>query len=310
MAARLNVALTGASGFVGSYILARLLTGGHKVRVLIRQPAHFSPKIADAKLHVVPGSLFDDRALSQLVQGVDAVIHIVGIIRQIPGAGQTFERIHVESTQRLIRTAKQAGIKRWVHMSALGSRPDAVSAYHATKWQAETCVRESGLDFTIFRPSIIHGPDGEFMQMVKGFWCNLMPPFVPYFSAGPFGTGGAGRLQPIWVQDVARCFVESLANINTMGETYPMGGPSTYRWPQLYQVCARHLPKARQKKILAVPVWKANLIARLPGAPFNHDQVIMSQEDSVCDIGKVQSDFGFKLAAFDSTFSQYATQIQ
>lgn len=303
------VALTGATGFVGRHVLSRLRLEGFRVRALVRDPSRLDK--TDARVQGVAGGLFNDAALAELVKGADAVVHLVGIIMEKPGKGQTFERVHTEGTQRLLAAAKSAGVKRWVHMSALGSRPDAVSRYHRTKWQAECAVRDSGLDHTIFRPSIIHGPDGEFMQMVKGFCCGLFPPFMPYFGAGLLGRGGAGRLQPVWIEDVARCFVDALTNTKTINEVYPLGGPDVYTWPGLYTTCHQYIPGARKgRKPMAVPVWYANLIAGKPGVPFNRDQVIMSQEDSVCDTAKAREHFGFELAAFEPTFAQYAAQIE
>ena len=310
MSKPLTVALTGASGFVGGHVLARLLTEGHKVRALVRSPTRFDPKVSDAKLTVVEGGLFDDRALAQLVDGVEVVVHLVGIIRQRPRRGQTFDRIHHEATRRLVVAAKQAGEPRWLQMSALGTGPSAVSTYHRTKWLGEQVVRNSGLAYTIMRPSIIHGPDGEFMEMVKGFWQKRFPPFVPYFGSGIWGRDRAGHIQPVWIDDVAQCFTEAMTRDRTIYETYPLGGPDVYTWPGFYETCKKHLPRARNKKIVAVPAWYASVIAGKPLVPFNKDQVIMSQEDSTCTIGKVQNDFGFELAAFEPTFAEYAEQIR
>ena len=305
----LCVVLTGATGFVGRHLLGRLLVAGHRVRVLARDPDRLAVK--DSRLHVVRGGLFDDTALSELVDGADAVVHLVGIIMESRRRGQTFERVHTLATRRLIDAARAAGVKRWVHMSALGSRPDAVSRYHRTKWEAEQAVRGSGLAFTVFRPSLIHGPDGEFMQMVKGFCCGPFPPFMPYFGAGLLGRGGAGRLAPVWVEDVARCFADALTLDRTVGETYPLGGPDVYTWPGLYLTCKQYLPGAKpRRQPLAVPVWYANLIAGKPGVPFNRDQVIMSQEDSVCETVKAREHFGFEPAAFEPTFAGYADEIE
>ncbi len=301
------VAVTGATGFVGRHVLPQLLAAGHRARVLVRDPRKLGN--ADARVTQVIGDLFDSRALADLLEGAQAVVHLVGIIMQKPRDGQTFQRIHVQGTVNLVDAAKAAGVKRWVQMSALGTRPDAKSEYHLTKWAGESAVRASGIPFTVFRPSIIHGHDGEFMQMVKGFCCDRFPPFLPYFGAGLFGAGGAGRLQPVYVEDVARCFVAALTTPKSIGETYPMGGPDTYTWPELYLTCQRHLPKARKKKPFPVPACYAMMISGLPSVPFNRDQVIMSQEDSTCQIQKVQTDFGIELAPFEATFESYAAQI-
>ena len=304
----LCVALTGATGFVGRHILPKLLEAGHTVRALVRDRSKLQTK--DARVTAVIGDLFDPPALTELCKGADAVIHVVGIIMEKPRQGQTFQRVPVEGTANLLDGARATGrVRKWVHMSALGTRPDAVSTYHRTKWEAEELVRTSGLDFTIFRPSIIHGPDGEFMQMVKGFWCNWFPPFVPYFGAGAMGGKGAGRLQPVHVDDVAACFVGALTNAKARNETYPVGGPEAFTWPDLYRAVQPHLPEARKKKVRAVPVWYANLIAGKPVVACNNDQVILNPEDSVCETSKLRADFGIELKAFEPTVAEYAANI-
>ena len=128
--------------------------------------------------------------------------------------------------------------------------------------------------------------------------------------AGLMGLGGAGRMQPVWVEDVARCFVDAVTNERARGEIYPIGGPDRYTWPQLYRAIKSHLPGARNKPIVAIPVWKAKILAALPGTPFNRDQVIMSQEDSICDTVKVEADFGVVLASFEEKLAEYAGRIE
>lgn len=304
----LCVALTGATGFVGRHTLPALLARGYHVRALVRDPERLKnhPNVTAVK-----GDLFDAAALDELCHGTQAVVHLVGIIEEKPRMGQTFDRVHHEAVVNLLAAAKRQHVNRWVHMSALGSRPPesagAISDYHRTKWLGEVAVRRSGLDWTIFQPSIIHGPDGEFMRLVKGFWCDLFPPFVPFFGT----RETAGRLQPVWVEDVARCFAAAIESKRAISEVYPMGGPTAYTWPDLYAAVRKHLPSGavRNKKIVGVPVWYAKMIAGLPGVPFNKGQVIMSQEDSVCEIGKVQRDFGFELADFEEKLSEYGSRI-
>ncbi len=303
---RWTVALTGASGFVGGHVLRQLLAAGHGVRALARKlgdlPRH-------ERLTAVEGGLFDDAALAKLVEGCDGVIHVVGIIAEHPQRGQTFERVHVQGTENLLAAAKGAGVRRWAQMSALGARADSPARYFQTKWRAEEAVRESGLAFTIFRPSIIHGPEGEFIRMVKGFWKSWLPPVVPYFGAGLLGLGRKSRVQPVWVEDVARCFVAALVEPCAVGKTYCLGGPEAMTWPEMYRAVKRHLPDTKTKPILAVPAWYARLIAGLPLVPFNRDQVVMSQEDSVCDIAPAQRDLGVTFAPFEPTLAAYAPRL-
>src|SRR5687768_9499458 len=157
-----RVFITGASGFVGSAVLEELLSRGYSANALVHRG---ELQVTGDRVTTIKGDLFDRKALDEGLRGCDAVIHVVGIIMERPGKGVTFERIHVEGTRNVVDAAVRNGVRRYVHMSALGSRPDAASRYHRTKFQAEQYVRGSGLEWTIFRPSLIHGPRGEFMRM-------------------------------------------------------------------------------------------------------------------------------------------------
>lgn len=304
-----TVALTGATGFVGRHVLPRLLVDGHRVRALVRDPDKLGAN--RARVEAIQGDLFNQAACTELVRGADAVIHLVGIIAEEPSLGQTFQRVHVDATRNLLDATIHSGaVKRWVHMSALGARHDSQAQYQQTKAQAEDHVRASGIPWTIFRPSIIHGHDGEFMQMVKSFVCSPVPPFIPYFCQGVLPNGPSTKLQPVWVEDVASCFVGALSNPRTIGENYPLGGPDALTWPELYLACQRHLPGARPwKKTLGIPACVAMCLSSMPGAPFNADQVLMSQEDSTCQIAKAEIDLGVRLAPFEETFAAYAKDV-
>jgi NADH dehydrogenase len=302
--------LTGASGFVGSAVIDELISRNYTVNALInRRPlqAH-----AD-RVNAIQGTLFDPAALDKGLHGCAAVIHLVGIIMQRPSKGITFHRIHFERTKNVVDAAKRAGVKRFIHMSALGTRPDAISDYHKTKYQAEEYVRTSGLDWTIFRPSLIHGPKGEFMAMEAKWARKKAPPFLfmPYFGRGPFGTKGAGNLQPIFVGDVARAFVDALAKPQTIGEIYPLGGAEVVTWPQLHRLAAESII-GKRRAVMAVPTWYARLLTHIVPArllPFNRDQVIMSQEDNTADMTKFKHDYGWEPQGIRDTLKAYAGQL-
>lgn len=303
-----QVFVTGGSGFVGSAVIDELLSRGFRVHALVNRR-----KIDRADVQSFPGGLFDDAALDEGMHGVDAVIHLVGIIMQRPSKGVTFERMHVEGTRRVVDAAKRNGIARYAHMSALGSRPNAISDYHRTKHQAEEYVRRSGLDWTIFRPSFIHGPAGEFMQMEAKWARRKAPPFLfmPYFGAGLTGRGGAGQLQPVYVGDVARAFVDALEKPNTIGEVYPIGGPDVVTWPQMHHIVSEAIVGKRRAAV-AIPAWYAKAVTHVvPGAllPFNRDQVIMSQEENTCDLAKFVETFEWTPRPFEETVKAYAGQI-
>src|SRR5687768_55908 len=155
----MRVFVTGGSGFVGRAVVAELLGRGHAVTLLVHRGAVDG---LTGDVRTVRGDLFDDAALDAGMAGCDAAIHLVGIIFEKPANGVTFDRVHHQGTRHLVDGARRAGVRRYVHMSALGTRPNAASEYHRTKHLAEEYVRASGLDWTILRPALIHGPRGEF----------------------------------------------------------------------------------------------------------------------------------------------------
>ena len=304
-----RVFVTGASGFVGSAVIEELVSRGYGVNALVNRRA---PK-AGGDVRAIKGDLFNAAALDEGMTGVDAVIHLVGIIMERPSRGVTFERIHFQGTKSVVDAAVRNGVRRYVHMSALGVRPDAVSTYHRTKYRAEQYVRGSGLDWTIIRPSLIHGPGGEFMQMEANWARGKWPPFLfmPYFGAGAFGRGGAGKLQPVYVKDVARAFVQSLGSPKTIGEVYPLGGPDQLTWPELHRTSAEAIV-GKRRRVAALPAWYAKALTYVvprPLLPFNRDQVIMSQEDNTCDLAKFRADFGWDPQPFAPTLGEYAGKL-
>jgi uncharacterized protein YbjT (DUF2867 family) len=309
-----RVFITGGSGFVGQAVIAALLEHGWQVVALARKGAKTGlPGDAPAfppAVRVVYGDILDPGPVESGIFQADAVIHLVGIIAENRSRNVTFERIHVQATRAVIDVAKRAGVKRFVQMSAIGARADAVSTYHKTKFAAEQIVRDSKLDATIFRPSMIHGPKGELMKMEAGWSRGTAPPFLymPYFARGLLGTCGAGMIQPVYVNDVARAFVESLTNPAAGGATYDLGGKDRVTWPQFHQICAREIT-GKSRPVAAIPAWTAKAMTRLaPGSllPFNRDQIIMMQEPNICDMEKFAAAFGWEPGGLVPTLRLYA----
>jgi NADH dehydrogenase len=321
-----RVVVTGASGFVGTAVVRELVARGHKAVCLVRNREKLAVRtdqLAADRYEIVEGDLFDDEALQAAVVGAEACIHLAGVIFQRRWAGQTFRRVHVEATRRVLDACQAAGVRRIAHMSALGARPDAVSRYHRTKFEAEGLVRSGGLDWTIFRPSIIHGPYGEFMRLMKTFvaeaWVpalGVLPSPIPVIPC--FGDG-MNKLQPIDVTDVAHCMVASLSMPTTIGRVFACGGPKAITWRDLYRICREKIPGAKSwKPVVGLPVWLAKALALspamllpiLPGyMRFNVDQVQMSQEDSVCDTAPLEQAFGIRLRDFETELARYAPLI-
>ncbi len=317
-----NIMVTGATGFVGRSVVRELLARGLRPVCLVRSRQKLigqHPHVDPDRLAIVQGSLGDRNALRHAAKLSRAAIHLVGIIIARRLKGQTFRRVHAQGTRNVIDAVDEAGIKRFVHMSALGTRPGAVSTYHRTKWAAEEYVTQSGLDWTIFRPSLIHGPEGEFMRMIKRFICGLVPPVIPYFGSGQ------AKVQPVSVKDVAFCIVEALGRADTFGKVFPLGGPKAYSWIELYNTCRAMMPGAKRwKPFASLPVSGAKVMAALSAPPmalvelaapsigtfrFDAGQVQMSQEDSVCDHTLAETAFDMRMRSFEDELALYAGEI-
>ena len=272
-----SVFVTGATGFVGHALLQRLCAEGHIVRCLVRRGSEGDLRGFGA-ITRIEGDVVSRRGLAEGLAGCDAAIHLVGIIREHRAAGVTFERVHVEGTQNVLEAAKAAGVTRYVHMSALGTRPGAASRYHRTKWAAEEAVRASGLAWTIFRPSIIYGPGDGFVTMLASMVRRL--PAVPVIGSG------RQRVQPIAVEQVAAGFAGALERPATIKQTYEVGGPEPVTMLELLDLIGRALGRRRVRRVhvpLGVMTPLARVLHPLPGFPVTPDQLLMLGEHSVCD---------------------------
>jgi uncharacterized protein YbjT (DUF2867 family) len=305
-----RVFVTGGSGFVGSAVIGELLARGHSVNAVIHRG---DLPTTSPELQEIRGDLFSAAALDRGMSKCAVVIHLVGVIMEKPSKGITFDRVHYEGTRAVVDAARRNGIDRFIHMSALGTRPNAASRYHQTKWCAEEYVRQSGTDWTSFRPALIHGPGG-FMRREAAWARKAAPPFVamPYFGKGLLGLGGSGLLQPVFVDDVARAFVEAIDRSQTIHKTYDLAGPDRIMWPQFHEAASVELT-GKRRLAAPLPAWFAKLLASVGLGPllgFNRDQVIMSQEDNIGDPTPFEADFGWKLRPFRDTFREYAPLLR
>jgi NADH dehydrogenase len=283
-----RVLLTGARGFVGSEVLRQLLASGHEVVAISRR---LQAKDASPGVIQVAADITGD-GWQRWCQGCGAAIHLVGIIRQVPRAGVTFERAHVVATRRVIAACRALGIRRLVHMSALGAREGAATAYHRTKWQGEEAVRASGLDWTIFRPSTLFGPGDGFSTTIARAVRRF--PVFPVFGDGTY------RVQPIAVDEVARCFVAALERPVTVGETYELGGPEALTYNEVLRRVGQALGLRRAFVHLPLGLSKlaVSVIQHVPGAPITRDQLTMLLEGSTCDSSAASLTFGVPAARF------------
>ena len=286
MQAARRVFVTGGTGFVGRAVIQALRAEGYAVRCLVRRGSERDLRGLGA-IERVEGDVMSRQSLDDGMTGCDTVVHLVGIIHERPAIGSTFERVHIQGTQNVLDAAAAAGVRRYVHMSALGSRPAARSRYHQTKWAAEEAVRSSPLPWTIFRPSIIYGRGDEFITMLRSMLERL--PIVPVIGSG------RQRLQPVPVEQVAHGFAHALALGATVKHSYDVGGPDAVSMVELLDAIASALARRRRLKVhvpigLVRPVTQA--LYRLPGYPLTPDQLTMLEEDNTCDPAAFLSTFG------------------
>jgi uncharacterized protein YbjT (DUF2867 family) len=291
----MRIFVAGGTGFVGEHLVKAVREKGHEVSLLVhRRSSH-----AASCINQIEGDVTSRETFEQAVTGCDAVINLVGIIREFPLRGVTFERLHVQATANMLAATRTAGIRRYLQMSALGTRPDAVSHYHQTKFRAEELVRSSGLDATILRPLLIYGPKDNFVTMLAGQL--RLAPVMPVIGNGSY------RLQPIHVDDVARCFALALEMPETVGGCYELCGNNRLRYVELLDAIALamgkpapfklHLPLGLMKMIIPV-------LQHVPQFPITMDQLQMLIEENVCD-GCWKKVFGFEPQDFQKGIQAY-----
>jgi len=243
-------------------------------------------------VEVVSGDVTKADTLPRALEDIDVVIHLVGII--VEQGESTFQEVHYHGTVNLVESVRRAGIKRFLHMSALGSRPDALTDYHKTKFQAEEYLRASGLDFTIFRPSIILGPCDRFVKTFARM-IRLSPLII-------LPKVRRGRLQPVWVGDVVDCFLQALQQETTIGQTYELGGPEKLSLKQIVERISNHL--GRKRFTIEVPMGLIRLGATfletlLSKPPVTREQLMMLEENNTCDMEEVLRLFDIEHLAVD-----------
>lgn len=292
----MRVLITGATGFVGRAVCEAVVREGHSVRRMARGSRSQSLEAQNDGIDWVRGSVLCPNDLRHGMQGCDAVIHLVGIIGEI--GDQTFERVHFEGTRRVLEAALTSGVRRIVHMSALGTRPEAASRYHQTKWAAEEAVRSSGLDWTVFRPSLIYGPGDGFVNLFAGM--SRWSPVLPVIGRG------TSLLQPVSVDCVARAFARALDSKAAVHQTYDLCGPDRLNLPQVLQTLLRitrrrrvilRIPRALAWYPTAVLEWVFPRVLRRP-SPLSRDQILMLEEDNVGNPEAAERDFQIPVVSF------------
>ena len=291
----MKIAVFGGTGFVGSYIIDNLIESQYTPRVLVREQSKKKIISAD-KCDVVIGDIFDEEAIREVISGVDAVIYTIGLIREFPSSGVTFEKLHFEGAVKCMDLTSEAGVKRFILMSANGVCPDG-TGYQKTKWMSEQYLKNTDLDWTIFRPSTIFGnPRGEgrpeFFTQLKSDLIDLPLP-APLFHQGllPFNAGSF-LMSPIHIKDVAQFFVKSIKEEKYYGRVFELGNEN-HTWKEMLRMLTTALN--RNKLMIPAPIGPvmavASLLDRFSWFPATKDQLMMLAEGNTCDSSKLFADF-------------------
>lgn len=309
-----RICVIGGSGFIGSYIAERLTEQGCQLTIATRRRER-----AKASLLVLPGvqlveaDIHRPEALKQLISGHDAVINMVGILH---GNAAQFDKAHVQLSEKVITACQSLGVRRLIHISALGADERGPSLYQQSKGRAETRVRESGLEWTILRPSVVFGHGDSFLNMFASLLRKA--PFLPL-------AGAHTRFAPIWAGDVAHAVEASLSHRAAIGQSLDLAGPGVYTLAELVSLVGRHIGKPRP--VIALPqslaMLQAALMECLPGpALISRDNVRSLSVDNISDQPFPSALLGFRPTAlealapgllgsdeFNLTMSAYRRQI-
>ena len=293
----MTILVAGGTGFIGSNIVKELVKRNHKVKALVHTGANLS-RLKNLNLEYANGDITDINSLDKPFTDVKIVYNVVGIIQETKRAN--FDSIHVLGTKNLVEMSNKVGVEYFVHISSLGTRPNAVSRYHQSKWKAEQSVVSSGIPYTIFRPSVVFGPDDEFI--------NMLARMIQYMPITPLIDSGGAKMQPVYVGDLAKCVVDCLNNPQAKNKIFEIGGPERFTMEEIVNLIKEHRGfkrlklKIPYKLMYAVSKILENLFRKVP---VSTDQLIMLREDNICDNSEIEKVFKIKFTSLKEGLKSY-----
>lgn len=280
----MRVLVIGGAGFLGRQIVGRLVAQGHVVHVPTRQYQHGRALLVHPTVTVMQADVHDDATLGRLVAGCDVVINLVGILHSRAGQpyGPDFERAHVQLPEKIAKSCLVHGVKRLIHVSALGADAQAPSGYLRSKAAGEQAIRDAYAahqdnGFTIFRPSVVFGPEDQFM--------NMFARLARFFPVLPI-AGVKAKMQPVYVMDVAEAILNAMNQPWARGQTYDLAGPGVYTLGELVELAARW--SGHPRPVIGLPLSigrvQAFFFECLPGEPLmSRDNLASLSVDNVCN---------------------------
>ena len=297
----MKVGLIGGTGFVGSYVVDELVAAGHEPRLLVRPGSE--PKVVQGEsVRVITGDLNDRDSIRRAIEGCDAVVYLVGILREDARQGVTFDALQRRGVERVVDLARGSGVGRFVLLSANGVGQHG-TAYQTTKWQAERYVEASGMRCIILRPSVVFGdPRGrfEFCTQLRDEMFRLPVPAPLFFDGAAFWEAGRFRMSPVHVRDVARVLVRALPGADAGSEVHVLCGPEALEWREIIARIGMALGK--RKLALPAPAVVVRQAARILDSkawfPITRDQLDMLLAGNTGDSSAVFARFGLSPTAF------------
>jgi NADH dehydrogenase len=277
----MNVLLVGGSGFIGTHLGDELLARDHEVTVLSRSPDSGG---LPAGVETAMGDVTAYDSIESAFEGQDVVYNLVALspLFKPKGGNEMHDRLHRGGTENCVRAAEEHDIDRFVQLSALGADPSGPTHYIRAKGRAEGHVRESDLDWTIFRPSVVFGDGGEFLSFTR----KLTPPVI-----APLPGGGDTRFQPIYVDDLVEMLADSIEDEKRAGQTYEIGGPDVLELSEVAKLTRR--ARGQSVTILPVPMSVAgiglSIAGTIPGFPMGRDQYRSLQIDNTTDANDISA---------------------
>lgn len=291
----MKVAVVGATGFVGSHLVPRLVEGGHTVRAISRRGRRLPGW--GAEVQPLAADVETGAGLGAALSGVDALVHLVAIPRE--GNGRTFEEVNVRGVERMLAAARSAGVGRIVHVSALGVVDDPGLGFLSSKWRGEQLVRESAFEWVVLRPSLLFGPGDGFFNLIKVTLARWSPGVVA------IPGDGRTRFQPLSADDLAIAVERCLVEAERAGSVYELGGPDYLTYRQIVDAVMAATGKRRLKLNLPMPLIRAITAVTdrlLPAFPVSHDQVASMGRPNYTDLDAFESTFAVTPRALDLSY--------
>jgi len=289
------ILITGATGYIGRHLVAHLVSLGERPRCLVRDRHRAAKVLPEDKVELVQGDTTIADTLGAAVSGIDTIIHASFLTAdRKESSGNRYEETNIQGTANLINAAKAAGVKRMIEISGLGTKADKPGSYMQGRYLAEKMLIDSGLDWTIIRPSVLFGKDAPFIKGLTGLIRTA--PVVPLIG------GGKTMFQPIYVEDVVTVIVKVLEDPpRTNEKIYTIGGPEQYSFKQVFDLLLKAMHVRRPKVYAPTPlvgVGAAVMEAVLPQPPLTKAAMALFSFDNVTDLNSVERDFGFVPLSF------------